>query len=328
MAKYEPVHSLHVPRFVGIVTFMRLPHVQTTQDVDFVVVGAPFDTGASFRVGQRFAPSAIRQMSLLLRPYNYAQGINVFDYLSGVDYGDAPVVPGYTHESYKAIEDTLFPLFAAGVVPITLGGDHSISLPELRSAAKAYGRVGMVHFDSHSDTWNETLGQRYMHGTPFRRALEEGLLDGDRCVQVGIRGPEYEASDVEGPREFGFDVYTIDDVKKLPAAELGRRICAKVGDGPALLTFDIDVLDPAYAPGTGTPEVGGLTSWEVLQIVRELKGPRFVGFDLVEVLPAYDTADITSIMASNLVFEFLTLIALAKRAASRPGVTPSASTGQ
>jgi agmatinase len=328
MAKYEPVHSLHVPRFVGIVTFMRLPHVQTIHDVDFVVVGAPFDTGASFRVGQRFAPSAIRQMSLMLRPYNYAQGINVFDYLSGVDYGDAPVTPGYTHESYKAIEDTLSPIFAAGVVPITLGGDHSIALPELRAAAKAFGTIGMVHFDSHSDTWNETLGQRYMHGTSFRRALEEGLLDGERCVQIGIRGPEYGPEDVDGPRKDGFDVYTTDHVKNMPLPDLCQRVRSKVGSGPTLLTFDIDVLDPAYAPGTGTPEVGGLTSWEALQLVRGLTGIRFVGYDLVEVLPAYDSADITSIMAANLVFEFLTLIALAKRTETRPGVASTSGTGQ
>lgn len=317
MAKYRPIDSLRVPRFTGIPTFLRLPYLQTTEGIDFAVVGVPFDTGATFRVGQRFAPAAIRQMSVLLRGYNQAQDIDVFEYCSGVDYGDAIITPGYTQESYAAITETLKPIFASGVVPVSLGGDHSITLPELRAVVPLLGPVALIHFDSHGDIWEESLGQRYMHGTPFRRALEEDLIDPSHSIQVGIRGPVYSAEDMVRAGQLGLEVLRIEDFKSLGPLESAEIIRRRVGGSRVFLTFDIDCLDPAYAPGTGTPEVGGLTSWECLQVIRRLAGLNFVGFDIVEVLPAYDHSDITSTLAANIAFEFLTLLAIVKRAADQ-----------
>ncbi|AMA74203.1 MULTISPECIES: agmatinase [Aneurinibacillus] len=311
--KYEPANSFESPRFCGVRTFMRLPYVQTTEDVDFVVLGAPFDTGASFRAGARFGPGAVRDFSILLRPYNPVRKINVFDYLSGVDYGDLPVVPGYIEESYKKIEEGLLPILEKGVVPITIGGDHSITLAELRAVAKAYGPVGLVHFDAHSDTWDSYFGKKYNHGTPFRRAYEEGLLDMNRCIQVGMRGGLYAPEDLDDARNMGFDVVEMHEVQEMGIPAVIERIRKRAGHGPLFLSFDIDFIDPAYAPGTGTPEVAGATTTEALQLVRGLEGLNFVAFDLVEVLPSFDHGQITANAASNVIFEFITHLALQKK---------------
>lgn len=295
---------------------MRLPFVETIDnDMDFIVTGIPFDSGQSFRTGARFGPEAIRDFSILLRPYNPEQEINLFDYISGVDYGDIPVIPGYIQDTYDKIEAGLTPVVEQGIVPIVLGGDHSITLGELRAIAKKHGPVALLQFDAHSDTWDSYFGKKYNHGTVFRRAIEEGLLDVERSLQIGMRGGLYGIEDLADARGLGLDVYTTNQYKKAGVEKMLETIHQRIGSGPAFLSFDIDFLDPAYAPGTGTPEVSGASIDDALAFVRGLARINFVGFDLVEVLPAYDHGQITAAAAANIVFEFITLIALQKRAA-------------
>jgi len=314
MAKYEPRNSFESPRFCGPRTFMRLPFVESIEsDIDFAITGVPFDGGQSFRTGSRFGPEAIRDFSILLRPYNPEADISIFDYLSGIDYGDIPIVPGYIQESYDKMVTGLTPLLQAGIIPIVLGGDHSITLGELRAVAKHHGPVGLVHFDAHSDTWDSYFGMKYNHGTTFRRAIEEGLIVPERSIQVGMRGPLYDRSDLDVARNLGLEVHTTSDLRQIGIPSIIERIKARVGDGPTFLSFDIDFLDPVYAPGTGTPEVGGVTTTEAMQLVRGLTGVEFVAFDLVEVLPAFDHGQLTACAAANVVYEFITLIALAKK---------------
>lgn len=310
---YKPIDSSMSPRFVGPRSFMRLEHIRTTENVDFAVIGVPFDTAASNRTGQRYGPQHIRDFSVLLRPYNYDQDINIFDYCSGVDYGDINVIPGNALRTYDNIVEGLTPVLENDITPVMMGGDHSISLGHLRAFAKKYGPVALVHFDSHSDTWDAYYGEKYMHGTPFRRAVEEGLIDVEHSIQVGMRGPLYGPEDIEDARDLGFEVIPMKDVFKLGHDEVVKRIHDRVGNKKAFVSFDIDFLDPAYAPGTGTPEVGGPTSHEALEFVRSLDGLDLVGFDLVEVLPTYDSGEITAVAASSVMFEMITLIALKKR---------------
>lgn len=315
MEKFQPRDSFESPRFCGVRTFMRLPLVETLEHgIDFAVMGAPFDGGQSFRSGARFGPESIRDFSVLLRPYNVEQEINVFDYLSGIDYGDLSVVPGYIEESYARMEKGLDVVLANGTIPIVLGGDHSITLAELRAIAKKHGPVGLVHFDAHSDTWDSYFGMKYNHGTTFRRAIEEGLITPARGIQVGMRGPLYAPADLDDARELGLEVYTTTQLKKIGIEGMIDIIKRRVGDGPTFFSFDVDFLDPAYAPGTGTPEVGGVTTTEALTLIRGLTGIQFVGFDVVEVLPAFDHGQITSAAAANVVYEFITLLALQNRA--------------
>ena len=307
---YQPVDAMTYPRYSGIRTFMRLPHVTDLHDVDFAIVGVPFDTGATYRVGARFGPEGIRKESMLLRPYNPALGIAIFDVCSGVDYGDLPTIPGYLPESHNAITEAAAAVFASDATPIFLGGDHSISLPLLRAAAARYGPVALVHFDSHSDLWHGYFGGKDTHGTPFRRALEEHLIDVRRSSQIGLRGSLYDTGDLQMSYDAGFHVVTGPELHDQGVPKTIEQVLARVGDGPAYLTFDIDFVDPAYAPGTGTPEVGGFTSAQCLQLIRGLVGVNFIGFDLVEVMPSYDPAGVTSLLAANLVYEFISLIAL------------------
>jgi agmatinase len=316
MKKYQPKDSSQSPRFTGVRTFMRLENIQTTENVDFVFVGVPFDTATSNRVGARYGPGHVRNSSVLLRPYNPDQEINIFDYCSGVDYGDIDIVPGNIHRSYDLMVEGLTPIIKKGIIPIIIGGDHSISLGNLRAFAKEYGPISLVHFDAHGDTWDNYFGEKYMHGTPFRRAVEEGLIDVDHSIQVGMRGPLYGPDCIQDARNLGFEVITMRDIRKLGHEEVIKRIHDCVGDGerPVFVTFDIDFVDPAYAPGTGTPEVGGPTSFEALEYVRSLKGLNIVGFDLVEVLPAFDHAEITAGLAAAVAFEMISLVALKKRA--------------
>ncbi|GGE17050.1 agmatinase [Marinithermofilum abyssi] len=318
MTKYQPADSFATPRFSGVRTFMRLPYKETLdQGMDFVVTGIPFDTGGSYRVGTRFGPQAIRDASVLLRPYNVEQDLSLFDYVSGVDYGDLPVVPGYIRPSYDRMVEGLSPILEQGIIPIVLGGDHSITLGELRAVARVYGKVGLVHFDAHSDTWDSYFGEKYNHGTPFRRAMEEGLIDPARSIQVGMRGSLYGPDDLQAARDLGFAVYSTNDLLQMGTATMVERIRKRTGTGPLFLSFDIDFLDPVYAPGTGTPEVAGPSIHQALELVRGLKGLKFVGFDLVEVLPSYDHGQITALAAANIVYEFITLIACNKKAASK-----------
>ena len=314
MVSYEPANSFETPRFSGVRTFMRLPNVQDLQNSDVAIVGAPFDTGASFRVGARFGPEGIRSASHLLRPYNPSQDISIFEHLSVVDYGDVPVVPGFIEESYERITAGLEEIHRAGVVPIVLGGDHSIALPELRAAAAVHGPLALVQFDSHADTWDAYFGKKYNHGTVFRRAVEEGLLVAEHSIQVGMRGSLYDSGDLQVSRELGFDLVTTDAVRKLGIGETIARIRERVGDTMVYVSFDVDFVDPAFAPGTGTPEVGGFSSREAQEFVRGLAGTRIVGCDVVEVYPQYDgPGQVTALLAANIAFEFLSQIASASR---------------
>ena len=314
MTKYVPLNSLEIPRFAGIKTFMRLPNVPTVEDIDYAIVGIPFDTGVTYRPGSRFGPAAIRDISSLVKPYNVPQAVNVVDVLSGVDYGDVSVNPGYIEDTYDRIERGLMPLAKAGVVPICLGGDHSVTLGELRALAKVHGPLALVHFDSHFDTLDSYFGKKYNHGTVFRRALEEGLIDAAHSIQIGMRGTFYSPDDLNGSKDLGLEVITSFEMRDIGLDEVNRRIHERVAGRKAFLTYDIDFVDPAYAPGTGTIEVGGFSSTEALGMVRKLKDIPFVGYDLVEVLPAYDPSQITAFLAANIVFEFISIIALQKQA--------------
>jgi agmatinase len=313
LTRYEPADSFVTPRFSGVRTFMRLPNVQDLENADAAIVGAPFDTGGTFRVGARFGPESIRSVSHLLRRYNPALGVGIFDHLSVIDYGDVPVVPGYIEESYERIREGLEPIHRAGVIPVVLGGDHSIALPELRAAAAAHGPLSLVQFDSHPDTWDAYFGQKHTHGTPFRRAVEEGLLDPSRSIQVGMRGSIYDEGDWEDAIEMGFDLVPTDTVRKLGIEETIARIRERVGDARIYVSFDVDFVDPAFAPGTGTPEIGGFTSREAQEFVRGLAGLDIAGCDVVEVLPPYDSAQITALLAAKVAHEFLSVFALRRK---------------
>ena len=311
--KYMPLDAMEYPRFEGIRTFMRLPHVTDLNDVDFAIVGVPFDTGATFRVGARFGPAGIRDNSLLLRPYNPAQEIEIFKYCSGIDYGDLAIVPGYTQESYQRIKEGAQPIFEHDVIPIYMGGDHSVSLPLLRAAKENFGPLALVHFDAHSDLWHGYFGEKDTHGTPFRRALEEGLIDPKKSSQIGLRGSLYDHKDYQMSAEAGLMAITGPQLHQIGMNHAIKRIKERVGSGPAYLTFDIDFVDPAYAPGTGTPEAGGFTGYEALSLIRGLTDIDFIGYDMVEVMPPYDPAGITSLLAANIMYEFISLIALSEK---------------
>lgn len=310
---HQPKDSSKSPRYTGPRTFMRLEYLPTTENVDFIVTGVPFDTAASNRIGQRYGPQHIRNFSVLLRPYNTDQDINIFDYCSGVDYGDIDIIPGNVHRTYENVVNALEPILDKDIIPIMMGGDHSITLGHLRAFAKKYGTIALVHFDSHSDTWDNYFGEKYVHGTPFRRAVEEGLIDTEHSIQVGMRGSLYGPEDIGDARDLGYEVIPMKEVREIGYKKVMERIHSRVGGKPVFVTYDIDFLDPAYAPGTGTPEVGGPTSYEGLEYVRGLDGLDIKGFDLVEVLPSYDSGEITAIAASSIIFEMVTLIAMKKR---------------
>jgi agmatinase len=308
--RYVPEDSLQSPRFTGPSTFARLPHVRTTEEVDVAIVGVPFDTGVTYRVGGRFGPNAVRAASVMLRPYNANLDVKPFDVLSCVDYGDVAIVPGYTERSYAAIEAAVAPIVEAGVVPILIGGDHACTLPHLR-ATRSLGPVAVIDFDSHTDAWDSYFGEKYNHGTWMRRAIEEGLVDVGRSIEVGLRGSVYDVGDWPSLRsELGLEYLTTEDVFRLGPSEVASTIRDRVTEGPAFISFDIDVVDPAYAPGTGTPEAGGPSARDLLAILRGLTGIDFVGFDVVEVIPAYDPAGQTATLAANLAYEMLSLVAL------------------
>jgi len=310
---YGPSDSKVSPRFSGIRTYARLPHVAgRLEGVDVAIVGIPFDTCGTYRVGARFGPEHIRSASALMRPYHSGSGVPIFDRLSVVDYGDLPVVPGYVEESHGRIAAGLLEVVQAGVIPIDLGGDHSIALPELRALAKVHGKVGLIQLDSHSDTSEEYFGQPHTHGTPFYHAVKEGLVEPSRSIQVGLRGPVYSDRDYAIPREMGMEVITGVEAHELGMEAVAQRIVSRVGKSKVFFSFDIDFIDPAYAPATGTPEIGGFTTWEAQTLLRRLAGINYVGFDVVEVIPAYDVADNTSFVAANIVYEFLALLARAR----------------
>ena len=312
MTEYKPTTPQQQPKFAGIKTYMRLPFLRTTQGIDFALVGIPWDGAVSYRTGQRLGPDAIRRVSVTLRPYNLVQGVGIFEHCSGVDYGDLSVVPGYIEDTYAKIEVELCPLVEAGVIPVIMGGDHSITLPELRAIAKTHGPVALIHFDSHTDTNDQYFGRPYYHGSMFRRAVEENILLPANSIQVGMRASVHSKDAYDASTSLGFKVVTMSAVREFDLQWLIEIIKGRVGQNKVFVTFDIDVVDPAFAPGTGTPEVGGFTSAEALDLIRGLKGLDFVGFDVVEILPDYDVAEITSLLAANIIYEFLSLVALNK----------------
>ena len=310
----QPASALSSPRFCNMGTFMRMQKVDSAEGLDFAIAGAPFDTASSFRSGSRFGPNAIRNISAMMKPNNVIMQVNIMDGLKGGDIGDFNVTPGYIHPTYQAIEEGVANILKENACPIVLGGDHSITLAELRAVAKKYGPVALVHFDSHSDLCDEVFGQKYNHGTPFRRALEENLIDASHSIQVGMRGSLYDPDEHKMAAELGMKLIPAHKVREMGLETLIKTILERVGDKPCFLTFDIDFVDSAYAPGTGTPEVGGFTSLEALDLVRKIKDLNFVGFDLVEVLPAYDHGEITAYLAANIVFEYLSILAVKKKA--------------
>ena len=303
------VDATVVPRFAGAPTFARLPRIDQVSKADIAVVGIPFDAGTSYRPGARFGPSHIREASRLLRPYNPAQDAEPFSIAQVVDAGDIAVNPFNIPEALTQIEAGMNFLVDQNIKPITLGGDHTIVLPILRSLFKKHGPIAVIHFDAHLDTWDTYFGADYTHGTPFRRASEEGLLDQESCLHIGIRGPLYSATDLPEDASMGFKTIHTTELDTLGTPVVIEQMLARVSGKPVYVSIDIDVMDPAFAPGTGTPEAGGLSSRELLRIIRALEGVNLVGADIVEVAPAYDHAHITAIAASHLAYDLITTMA-------------------
>ena len=310
MPRYGPPDAFETPRFSGPRTFMRLPHVRDLEGVDVAIVGIPTDGAVVYRPGARFGPEGIRSASVMLRNFNPLLGVDVVERLSLVDYGDVPTVPGSTADSLERSERALAEVVDAGVTTLCLGGDHTVLLAELRALARKHEPLALIQLDSHHDLWNEYFGQKLFHGSVVRRAVEEGLVDPSRSVQAGLRGSLGSAGEAGYPTELGIDALTYEELAALGPAGFSQRVRNRVGDAPCFLTFDIDFVDPAYAPGTGTPEVGGPSSREALTYVRSLAGLDFRGFDCVEVSPPFDPAGQTAFVAANACFEMLSLLAL------------------
>ncbi len=309
--RYQPADSSVSPRFTGVRTYARCPLSDDWAGADAAVIGVPFDTAATFRPGARYGPAAIREMSLMIRRWHPALQIDVFDTLSVIDGGDIDTVPGNAERTTAMIAEQLEPVIAADTVPVVLGGDHSIVLGELRAHARRHGPLGLVLLDAHADTWDSYWGERYTHGTPFRRALDEGLIDPHRSLLAGMRGSLYDAADYEQPREWGFEIVSCEELRTWTPQRYAERVRERLGEGPAYFSFDIDVLDPAFAPGTGTPEISGLLSHEAQAFLRALAGIQFVGFDVVEVSPTYDgPGQVTALQGASIAFEMLALTAI------------------
>jgi agmatinase len=319
---YRPMNSMHAPRFTGVRSFMRLPCVTTLVDVDVAILGVPVDSAVSYRSGARFGPEAIRSASVLLRDFNPALKVNVPEILSMVDYGDAPVVPGYHEETLSRVREFLEPVYRAGVVPLILGGDHSLSMAEFRALSAVRGAVAVIHIDAHSDVLDNYYGVKHFHGTVFRRAVEEGLIDPGSSVQIGMRGSVH-PNDVGSAEALGYTVVTWDQLAGMTPDQLGDLVRAKVKDRPVAVSFDIDFLDPAYAPGTGTPEPGGPSTYEAFRLLRGLGPLNYCSFDCVEVSPPYDPTGATSIAAAGVCFELLSLLSV-RRQSHQSAITATA----
>ncbi len=303
----EPVDAALVPRFAGISSFMRLPVLNDPDLVDIALVGVPFDGGTTNRAGARHGPREIRNQSSLMRRIN-ANGVSPYEHLRVADLGDAPVNPIDLQDSLNKIEKFFNSLRLGGAIPIAAGGDHLITLPILRALATT--PAGLVHFDSHSDTNDKYFGENpYTHGTPFRRAVEECLLDPKRCVQIAIRGSYYQSTDFDFARTVGFRIITMDEVMDRGIGEVMEETNSIIGREPAYVSFDIDSLDPAFAPGTGTPEIGGLTTREAQRMLRGLNGKNIIGADVVEVAPSFDPSGLTALTGATMMFELLCAIA-------------------
>jgi guanidinobutyrase / D-arginase len=304
-----PVDATTVPRFAGPATFARLPRLDEVDHAEIAVVGVPFDSGVSYRPGARFGPAHIRQSSRLLRPYNPALDIKPFDVQQVADAGDIAANPFDIQAAIVAIEGGVEDVLGSARAPLVLGGDHTVALPLLRVMSRRYGPVAVLHFDAHLDTWDTYFGEPYTHGTPFRRASEEGLIDPVRSLHVGVRGPLYADTDLAETTRLGYATVHCTDYDRLGLAGVVSALRARLGEGPVYVSVDIDVIDPGMAPGTGTPEAGGLTSRELLATIRGASGLHVVGADIVEVAPAYDHAEVTGIAAAHVAYELVSVIA-------------------
>jgi agmatinase len=305
------------PRYAGIATFARLPQLRDVSHADIAVVGVPFDTGVSYRPGARFGPSHIREASRLLRPYNPAQDVEPFSSQQVADAGDISANPFNILEAVDQIEHAATELSSGGTRLVTLGGDHTIALPLLRAVAKNHGPVAVLHFDAHLDTWDTYFGAPITHGTPFRRASEEGLIDLTASTHVGIRGPLYGPEDLRDDARLGFAIISSSEIETEGLSRAIERMLARLGSRPVYISVDVDVLDPAHAPGTGTPEAGGMTSRELLAMIRALRPVNLVGADIVELAPAYDHAQITAIAASHIASEIISALTQETTSAGR-----------
>jgi guanidinobutyrase len=304
----QPLGGNTMPRFGGLASMMRLPVAESPVGLDAAFIGVPLDIGTSHRPGARFGPRQIRAESSLIRPYNMATGAAPFDALQVADLGDVAINTYNLQKSVEIIERHYQPIVDSGCKPLTLGGDHTIVLPILRAMARKHGPVALVHVDAHADVNDDMFGERIAHGTPFRRAVEEGLLQTSKVWQIGLRGSGYSAEDFDWPRQQGFTVVQAHEVWYQSLAPLMERVRASIGSAPCYLSFDIDGIDPAYAGGTGTPEVGGLSVPQALEIVRGCRGLNLIGGDLVEVSPPYDISGNTALLGANLLFEMLCVL--------------------
>ncbi len=304
----QPISGNDLARFSGPGSFMRLPQAQTLAGLDVAVLGVPMDIGTSWRSGTRFGPKQIRAESAMIRPYNMATRAAPFDHLQIADIGDLAINTFSLSDSIRIITESYNAILTNDVIPVAMGGDHSITLPILRAIAQKHGPVALIHVDAHADVNDEMFGERETHGTVFRRAWEEGLIQPDKTYQIGLRGSGYAASDFAEARGWGFQQFPAEELWHRSLSGLGAEIRRDIGGRPTYVTYDIDSLDPAYAPGTGTPEIGGLTTPQALELIRECKGLNIVGCDLVEVSPPYDPSGNTALTGANLIYELLCVL--------------------
>ena len=315
----QPLGGNEMPRFAGPATMMRLPTASSAAGLDAAYLGVPLDIGTSHRSGTRFGPRQIRAESAMLRPYNMASRVSPFDHLQVADLGDIAIDAFSLEHSVALIEAGLADVLGHGCIPITLGGDHTLTLPALRAVHARHGPVGLVHVDAHADVNEHMFGSALAHGTPFRRAVEEGLIEGSRVVQIGLRGTGYADDDFDWPRRQGFRVVQAEECWHRSLTPLMAEVREQLGAGPVYLSYDIDSLDPAFAPGTGTLEIGGLSTVQALEIIRGMAGLDIVGADLVEVSPPYDQAGTTALIAANLAYEMLCVLPGVLAGAAREG---------
>ena len=306
--KNQPISGNDLARFSGPNTFMRLPSASDLTGLDVAVLGIPIDIGTSWRSGTRFGPKQVRAESAMLRPYNLGTGAAPFDSLQVADIGDLAINTFSLSESLRIIAESYGEILTSDVIPMAIGGDHSLTLPILRAMAAKHGPVALVHVDAHADVNDEMFGEKEAHGTVFRRAYEEGLINPSKTYQIGLRGTGYSAEDFKEAAGWGFQQFLAQELWGRSLASLGAEIRRDIGDLPTYVTYDIDSLDPAYAPGTGTPEIGGLTTPQAMELIRALRGVNIVGADLVEVSPPYDTSGNTALTGANILYEMLCVL--------------------
>ena len=306
--KNQPISGNDLARFSGPNTFMRLPFTNELQRLDVAILGVPMDIGTSWRSGTRFGPKQVRSESAMIRPYNLLTGAAPFDSLQVADIGDLAINTFSLSDSLRVIAESYGAILNYDAIPMAIGGDHSITLPILRAMAARHGPLALVHVDAHADVNDEMFGEKETHGTVFRRAFEEGLVQPDKVYQIGLRGTGYAADDFTEAQGWGFQHFLASELWGRDLSQLGAEIRRDIGDLPTYVSYDIDSLDPAFAPGTGTPEIGGLTTPQALQLIRALRGLNIVGADLVEVSPSYDTSGNTALTGANILFELLCVL--------------------